>query len=123
MHCTINTVRCRPPRRNSDHGANSFLSRRFFGNERALMTKPLALLILLAGSLVQVRVQSAGSPSTATETEFNKLCEEFIAGYLAWRPQTGTTLGLHEYDGKLTEYSRASLDAELTRLKRFDQQL
>ena len=87
------------------------------------MTKPLALLILLAGSLVQVRVQSAGSPSTATETEFNKLCEEFIAGYLAWRPQTGTTLGLHEYDGKLTEYSRASLDAELTRLKRFDQQL
>ena len=52
------------------------------------MTKLLALLILLAGSLAQVRVQSAGSPSTAAETQFNKLCEEFIAGYLAWRPQT-----------------------------------
>ena len=87
------------------------------------MAKLLALLILLAGGLVQMRVRSAGSPSTAAETEFNKLREEFIAGYLAWRPQTGTTLGLHEYDGKLTEYSRPSLDAELARLKHFDQQL
>ena len=87
------------------------------------MAKLLALLILLAGGLVQMRVRSAGSPSTAAETEFNKLREEFIAGYLAWRPQTGTTLGLHEYDGKLTEYSRPSLEAELARLKRFDHQL
>ena len=95
----------------------------FFGNERALMTKLLALLILLAGGLVQVRVQSADSPSNASETEFNKRCEEFIAGYLMWRPQSGTTLGLHQYDGKLTDYSRPSLDAELARLKRFDEQL
>ncbi|PYK01063.1 MAG: DUF885 domain-containing protein [Verrucomicrobia bacterium] len=87
------------------------------------MAKLLALLILLAAGTVQVRVQSAGSPSNAAETEFNKLREESIAGYLAWRPQTGTTLGLHEYDGKLTDYSRPSLDAELARLTRFDQQL
>src|SRR2546430_8802606 len=105
------------------HRANSFPSRPFFGNERTLMAKCLPLLILLAAGLVQLRVRSAGSPSTAAETEFNKLREEFIAGYLAWRPQTGTTLGLHEYDGKLTEYSRPSLDAELARLKHFDQQL
>src|SRR5438132_1422135 len=87
------------------------------------MAKLLPLLILLAAGMVQVRVQSAGSPSNAAETEFNKLCEEFITGYLAWRPQIGTTLGLHEYDGKLTDYSRASLDAELARLNRFDQQI
>src|SRR2546430_17376865 len=105
------------------HRANSFPSRPFFGNERTLMAKCLPLLILLAAGTVQVRVQSAGSPANAAETEFNKLREEFIAGYLAWRPQTGTTLGLHEYDGKLTEYSRPSLDAELARLKHFDQQL
>src|SRR5256885_6919008 len=87
------------------------------------MAKLLALLILLAGGPVQMRVQSAGSPSTAAETEFNKLREEFIAGYLACPPQTGTTLGLHEYDGKLTDYSRPSLEPELARLKHFDHQL
>ena len=87
------------------------------------MTKPLALLILLAGGLVQMHVQSAGPPSNAADTKFSELSEEFIAGYLAWRPQIGTTLGLHQYDGKLTDYRRASLDAELARLKRFDEQL
>ena len=89
------------------------------------MTKLLPLPILLAAGLVQIQqpVLSAGSPANAAETAFNKVSGEFIAGYLAWRPQIGTTLGLHEYDGKLTDYSRASLDAELARLKRFDQQL
>ena len=51
------------------------------------------------------------------------MADEYIAGYLAWRPQTGTALGLHEYDGKVTDYSQASLDAELARLKSFDQRL
>jgi len=54
---------------------------------------------------------------------FARLADEFIAGHLAWRPQTGTALGLHEYDGKITDYSRASLDAEVARLKSFDKRL
>src|SRR2546427_11235203 len=54
---------------------------------------------------------------------FTQLADEYIAGFLAWRPQTGTSLGFHEYDGKLTDYSQASLDAELQRLKSFDQKL
>ena len=89
------------------------------------MTKLLPLPILLVVGLVQMqqRVQPADSPPNNAERKFNQLAEEFITGYLAWRPQTGTTLGLHEYDGKLTDYSRPSLDAELARLKRFDEQL
>ena len=35
----------------------------------------------------------------------------------------GTTLGLHEFDGKLTDFSRASLGAELKRLQSFDKRL
>jgi uncharacterized protein (DUF885 family) len=35
----------------------------------------------------------------------------------------GTALGLHEYDGKITDYSRLALDAELSRLRRFDDRL
>src|SRR5437764_1094950 len=54
---------------------------------------------------------------------FQKLSDEYLAGYLAWRPATGTSLGLHEYDGRITDVSRASLDAELRRLKEFDQKL
>lgn len=68
---------------------------------------------------------SEAAPATdpAVETRFALLSEEFISGYLAWRPATGTALGLHEYDGRLTDLSHASLLNEVARLKLFDQKL
>jgi uncharacterized protein (DUF885 family) len=65
------------------------------------------------------------SPTTASnaEAEFNRLAEDYLTGYLAWRPQTGVGLGFHEYDGKPTDLSRRSLDAELERLKSIEKRL
>jgi uncharacterized protein (DUF885 family) len=57
------------------------------------------------------------------DAEFSRVADDYVAGYLAWRPQVGTALGLHQYDGKLTDYNPASLQAELDRLKSFEQQL
>jgi uncharacterized protein (DUF885 family) len=66
----------------------------------------------------------APHPATAdADAAFTRLADEYLAGYLAWRPQTGTALGLHEYDGKVTDFSQPSLDAELARLKTFEQRL
>jgi uncharacterized protein (DUF885 family) len=61
--------------------------------------------------------------ATSPDSTFHKLSEDFISGYLAWRPQTSVSLGFHEYDGKITNFNRTSLDGELARLKTFDQQL
>jgi uncharacterized protein (DUF885 family) len=55
--------------------------------------------------------------------DYEAVAEEYIKGYLAARPLQGTALGLHEYDGKITDYSRLALDAELSRLRRFDDRL
>jgi len=55
------------------------------------------------------------------DPQFTRLADEFVNGYLAWRPQQGTSLGLHEYDGRVTDFRGASLDAELARLKSFAQ--
>src|SRR5713226_1473385 len=57
------------------------------------------------------------------DSEYEAVAEEFIKGYFAARPLLGTAIGLHEYDGKITDYSRLALDAELSRLKRFDDRL
>ena len=57
------------------------------------------------------------------DTDYEAVAEEYIKGYLAARPLEGTALGLHEYDGKITDYSRLALDAELSRLRRFDDRL
>src|SRR6202047_2808672 len=57
------------------------------------------------------------------DEEYQTVAEEYIKGYLNARPLLGTSLGLHEYDGKISDYSRLSLDAELSRLRRFDDRL
>ncbi len=57
------------------------------------------------------------------DAEFNAVAEEFIKGYLNARPVLGTELGLHEYDGRAPDYNRLAIDAELQRLRRFDDRL
>ena len=57
------------------------------------------------------------------DSEYEAIAEEFIKGYFAARPLLGTSMGLHEYDGKISDYSRLALDAELFRLKKFEDRL
>ncbi len=61
-----------------------------------------------------------GCNKTDKNEDFEKLSEDYLKGYLDWRPQSGVSLGLHEYDGKITDYSKASIDTEIARLKDFD---
>jgi uncharacterized protein (DUF885 family) len=57
------------------------------------------------------------------DQEFADAANQYIEGYLAWRPQAGTALGYHQYDGKMTDLSRASIAAELARLEACEQRL
>ena len=57
------------------------------------------------------------------DAEYEAVAEEYIKTYLAAHPLEGTALGFHEYDGKISDYSRLALDAELSRLRRFDDRL
>src|SRR5438309_1293404 len=57
------------------------------------------------------------------DAEYEAVAEEYVKTYLVAHPLQGTALGLHEYDGKITDYSRLALDAELSRLRRFDDRL
>ncbi len=60
--------------------------------------------------------------STANPS-FDSIANDYINGYLAWRPLQAVSLGFHEYDGKTTDYSKASLDKELSRLHGFENKL
>ena len=77
------------------------------------------LLLLIACTNFAIPTISAAT----SDAEFATISEDFISGYLAWRPQTGTSLGFHQYDGKVTDYSKPSLEQELARLKDFDRRL
>ena len=58
-----------------------------------------------------------------TDADFSAVAEEFIKGYLNARPLRATQLGFHEYDGRADDFSRLALDAELQRLRRFEDRL
>ena len=57
------------------------------------------------------------------DAELDAVADEFIRGYLAARPLEATALGFHEFDGRINEYTRLAIDAELARLVRFDDRL
>jgi uncharacterized protein (DUF885 family) len=76
-------------------------------------------LLLAFGCLFNAAVTFALQP----DAEYEAIAEEYIKGYFAARPLLGTSLGLHEYDGRISDYSRLALDAELARLKRFEDRL
>jgi uncharacterized protein (DUF885 family) len=81
--------------------------------------KPFRLaIILLALSLA-----SAIFAAQTQDAEYEGVAEEYVKTYLAAHPLQGTALGFHEYDGKINDYSRLALDAELSRLRRFDDRL
>src|SRR4029077_6854657 len=72
------------------------------------------ILLALAGAVFAAQTQDA---------EFEAVAEEYVKTYLAAHPLHGTALGFHEYDGRISDYSRLALDAELSRLRRFDDRL
>jgi uncharacterized protein (DUF885 family) len=72
---------------------------------------------------------SACNPNTKekeavySDGSFQQFSEDFLSGYLAWRPQTAVNLGFHEFDGKLADLSKQSIGRELARLKEYEQKL
>ena len=86
------------------------------------MRKFLLLIPLAALFSCEQKTQPA-APAVTGDAAFQKLADNYLSGYLAWRPATGVALGYHKYDGKVTDLRKESLGKELGRLKDFDQQI
>ena len=63
------------------------------------------------------------TPSNDFDSEFEKLADNYLNEYLEWRPQEGTYLGLHQYDGKVTDLSGSSILTEIQRLEIYNTRL
>ena len=87
------------------------------------MKRSLIAALFLAGCAHPSPGPDNNRANQTSDAAFAALSEGYIRGHLEWRPQAGTGLGLHHYDGRLTDYSKASIQKELDRLKDFDQQM
>jgi uncharacterized protein (DUF885 family) len=86
---------------------------------KLIMMPVLAAFALLTGCKENANTIQAGN----SDSSFQKISEDFLSGYFASRPENAVSLGLHEYDGKITNYSKDAIDSELARLKSFSQKL
>jgi uncharacterized protein (DUF885 family) len=85
--------------------------------------KKSTYLLLSVLALIACNQDQAGHDRSNGDVKFQKLADDYLTGYLAWRPGYGVWLGYHEYDGKAPDLTKASIDNELARLKDFDQRI
>lgn len=85
------------------------------------MRKLGRLLLCLSLGWVAAAPGAPGDAPGKGDAAFDKLSLDYIGGYLAARPLTAVRLGLHQFDGKIGDYTRLAIDAEVERLRRFQE--
>ena len=87
------------------------------------MQKTLILVFSLVFILPSCNQNSKEKRAASSDGIFQQVSEDFLSGWLAWRPQLAVSLGFHDYDGKLTDMGKTSINNELARLKEYDLKL
>ncbi len=81
----------------------------------------LTLCVLIQLSLLSpvVLAQEKTASSKASQSAFDQLVDEYFDFHFQFHPTEGTQAGLHQYDRKLEDFSRAGRDAEIAGLQQF----
>ena len=88
------------------------------------MMKQLIMAAAFFTTIIACNNNKQTDTKVNADDAFQKISDDYLDGYFAARPLSAVALGFHEgFDGKTTDYSKAALDAELSRMKNFDAQL
>ena len=89
---------------------------------KRLVIPALCLVIQLGLFSAIAPAQAAPGPSAQAQAGFNKLVDDYFDFYFQFHPTAGTQAGFHQYDGKLDDFSRSGMDAEIAGLEKFQKQ-
>ena len=89
---------------------------------KRLLAPALCLVLQLSLSVSVAAAPAAIAPSAAPKAAFNTLVDEYFDFYLQFHPSAGTQAGFHQYDGRLEDFSRSGMDAEIAGLLKFQKQ-
>ena len=84
------------------------------------LTLCLVMQLSLVSSIAEARASAEASPQP--QAGFNSLVDEYFDFYFQFHPTAGTQAGFHQYDGKLEDFSRSGMDAEIVGLSKFQKQ-
>jgi len=87
--------------------------------------KPISLFLIIIITFFQFGFSGLNNPCQISDadTDFEKLAADFVNDYLEWNPQGAVYLGLHEYDGKVSKYDLASVNAETEKIAQYQSML
>ena len=90
-----------------------------------IVRRALCALLLMTTSALQAREPvTAHVDTTSSATAFAKLADEFFdTYYFPTHPTTATATGIHSYDNKLEDYSRAGIDREVADLQKWNKKV
>ena len=77
-------------------------------NRNVLVVTLCLTLVVLATAAAR-----AQTPTTPAPADFDKLVDEYFDFNFRFHPSQATAAGFHQYDGKLEDYSRSAVDAEI----------
>jgi uncharacterized protein (DUF885 family) len=80
----------------------------------------LVVFVALAACGLADAGSPAGSPADAA---YEKVAADLLNDFYARNPSYGTDLGLHQYDNKLEDYSRAAVQEDVAAIARFKAEL
>ena len=83
-----------------------------------LLASILAALLLLPAA-----ARPAEDPAASPEIAFAALTDEILTEQFRFQPLLAVSLGLHQYDGKFMDFSRASLQDEIKKLHALEKRL
>jgi uncharacterized protein (DUF885 family) len=89
---------------------------------RKLQMKTAIALFTIGVSMSSATIAHAAQASW--KQQLDKVSDEYFDQvYFRYAPSTGTAIGFHQYDAQLEDYSRKSVDAEVTALKDFEKRI
>ncbi|MEP7041918.1 MAG: DUF885 domain-containing protein [Dokdonella sp.] len=92
-----------------------------------LLRLSLACCIVCFVPTIAAVAGETSTPATntaAADADFMKLADEFFDTlYFPLSPTSATSVGVHAYDGKLEDYSRAGMDRQVAALQSFEQRV
>jgi hypothetical protein len=75
---------------------------------------------LFAALAVSSACQKAEAPR---ENPMNKFVDDYFTAYFQWNPSAATSVGFHQYDNVLEDYSAAAFQNRIQKLKQLQSQL
>jgi uncharacterized protein (DUF885 family) len=89
---------------------------------KRLFTTTLGLVIQLSLFSSIVFAQASVMLPVPSQVLFDRVVDEYFDFYFQFHPTAGTQAGLHQYDGRLEDFSRSGLDTEIAGLAQFQKQ-